>query len=318
MRPQKPFPLPVVPATRAVLVALGATDAMIRTQVGAGSLVAVRHGVYLAASAWPQDPGGQHLMRAYAETLAVPSAVLSHQTAAVAWGLPSPEPREWYELRPAVTVPSAGHGMRGGDVARHRASLPPVDVTRDAGGYLVTSPARTAVDLADGLALPQALVVLDAAARLIVESSVTSVRRSDYASARRAELGRELCRQASAHRASARLGRAIDSLDPRRESPAESLSAGYMIEARLPIPELQAPIRTPSGVVFVDFLWRDRRLVGECDGAVKYADSRGYVAEKYREQDLRDLGYGIVRWQGAEAMFRPSVVIDRISRALGL
>ena len=48
----------------------------------------------------------------------------------------------------------------------------------------MTSPARTAVDLAADLALPEALVVLDAAARRICESLVPRVRRRDYANPR--------------------------------------------------------------------------------------------------------------------------------------
>jgi hypothetical protein len=52
-------------------------------------------------------------------------------------------------------------------------------VVRDSDGYLVTSPARTAVDLAAGLALPEALVILDGAGRQLVESFGTSPRGSD-------------------------------------------------------------------------------------------------------------------------------------------
>jgi very-short-patch-repair endonuclease len=57
-------------------------------------------------------------------------------------------------------------------------------------------------------------------------------------------------------------------------------------------------------------------LIGECDGAVKYTDQQSIVAEKEREQLLRDLGYRIVRWLAKEIMTRPDLVLARIERAL--
>ena len=79
----------------------------------------------------------------------------------------------------------------------------------------------------------------------------------------------------------------------------------------------QTPLRTPIGTLFPDCLWEDHRVIGECDGAVKYADgSAAFLAEKQREQVLRDLGYGMVRWLAKEIMARPEVVVARVARAL--
>jgi very-short-patch-repair endonuclease len=58
-------------------------------------------------------------------------------------------------------------------------------------------------------------------------------------------------------------------------------------------------------------------LIGECDGAVKYANANAYVLEKEREQILRDLGYRFVRWQAKEIMTNPAEVVARVARALG-
>ena len=109
---------------------------------------------------------------------------------------------------------------------------------------------------------------------------------------------------------------AVELVVPARESPAESLTAGHLQLAGLPTPPFQAPIDTPHGTVYPDFLWPDLRLIGECDGAVKYSDQRSIVAEKEREQLLRDMGYGIVRWLAKEIMTRPDLVLARIERAL--
>ena len=83
-----------------------------------------------------------------------------------------------------------------------------------------------------------------------------------------------------------------------------------------PRPEYQAPVRTPAGLFFPDCLWRAHGVIGECDGAVKYADPRAFVREKQREQVFRDLGFQVVRWLAEEIMFRPWEVVARVDRAL--
>lgn len=317
MRTPRPWPLPTQPATRSLLVAAGASVGMISSQVHRGHLLRVRQGVYLAASAWPGDPAGQHLVRAHAELVANPEAVLSHASAAVAWGVPSPGFEPWHAGPVTVTVaPGRGRRPRRTSAVHHVAALPPEAVARDADGYPVTSIGRTAADLVAGLALPEALVVLDAALRLLCASLVAVPRRSDYANERLVGAAREVVLRGAGARPGAGLVPAVDLADPRRESPAESLSAGHFEVAGLPRPLFQQPVATPRGTLFPDCLWPEQRLVGECDGAVKYAEAGAYVEEKRREQALRDLGFGVVRWLGSEIMTRPDVVVERVGRAL--
>jgi len=115
-----------------------------------------------------------------------------------------------------------------------------------------------------------------------------------------------------------RLDSAIGVAQPCRESPIESLAAGHFELAGLPAPTFQEPIRTAAGVFFTDCYWREQRLIGEADGAVKYGESGAFVAEKEREQYLRDQGFRMVRWLGKEIVHTPQVVVDRVARALGL
>ena len=82
------------------------------------------------------------------------------------------------------------------------------------------------------------------------------------------------------------------------------------------MPEFQAPIHTVRGTFYPDCYWKDHRLIGEADGAVKYAGPEAVLQEKEREQYLRDLGFGMVRWLGREITLRPEVVVERIARAL--
>jgi hypothetical protein len=317
MRPPTAWLLPPRPVRTATLVASGVSEAMIATRVRSGDLVRVRRGVYVARSAWPDDPAGQHLVLAHAEVTANPDGVLSHQSAALVWKLRSPA-AAWHDQPVSITLP-AGSGLSGSRVVgvHHVAALPEEQVSRDEDGYPVTSIARTAVDLTGGLALPQALVVLDSAARRLCKGFIADPRRTDYANPRLVAAARGRLAAVAAARRRPSLLAPIALADPARESAAESLSAGEFELAGLSRPEWQAMVRTPAGTFFPDCLWREENLIGECDGAVKYADARAYVQEKQREQVFRDLGYRVVRWLAEEIMFRPEVVVARVARALG-
>lgn len=300
-----------------MLVAAGITDEMIVTRLASGDLQRLRHGIFLSTASWPPDPSAQHLVLARAEQTANPLAVLSHHTAALVWGLPTPGFSEWYDDPPCLTLPSGtNHRRRLGAVLR-TATLRPADITRDPLGYPVTTLARTAADLADGLALPQALVILDAAGRLLIEALMTSPRRSDYANPRLLRTVRESLCSAAQPRALSRLRPAIEKAEACRESPAESVTAGHLHLSGLPIPIFQAPIPSPMGTLYPDCYWPQARLIGECDGAVKYSDPMSIIKEKQREQWFRDEAFGVVRWLGKEIFVQPQLVMARIETALG-
>jgi hypothetical protein len=194
--------------------------------------------------------------------------------------------------------------------------LRPADIARDDDGYDVTSVARTDIDLADGLTLPDALVILDGAGRLLVQSLTGRDRRPDYANPRLVQATRELLTQAAQPRALRRLSSTIDKVEPCRESATESLAAGHVYLSGLPIPIFQAPIRSPWGTLYPDMYWPHRRLIGECDGGIKYSDRESIIKEKEREQWFRDAQYGVVRWLGKEILFHPPRVMARIEAAL--
>ena len=131
---------------------------MLTTQLRTGHLLRLRRGVFLAASAWPADPAAQHVVRARAEVVANPEAVISRHSAAVVWKLPSPPFEPWHEAPVSVSLPAgAGYRTRTNGAVLHVERLPPDEVARDSEGYPVTSLVRTAVDLASGRPLPDAI-----------------------------------------------------------------------------------------------------------------------------------------------------------------
>lgn len=113
--------------------------------------------------------------------------------------------------------------------------------------------------------------------------------------------------------------RAVRFGDGRAESVGESRLRVLLADLGLPAPIPQAEIRDAGGCLIarVDFLVDCWRLVIEFDGAVKYGegDSAALVAEKVREDRLRDLGYEVVRVTWSD-LAQPAEVIMRIRRAI--
>lgn len=291
MRTPRPWALPSEPAPLTALAGQGVTRRMIATQLAAGRLIRVRQSVFLGAEHWPADAAGQHLVRARAETVIHPEAAISHASAALIWELPTPTLSKWDDAPITVTLPSGGpYRSRPGPVTHQLGPLPAGHLTRDSNGYRVTTIARTAVDLVRGLALPEMLVVLDAAARLLCASYVTKPRRADYSNARHRSRAIEELEEVARTCGVGGLAEALELVEPARESPAESLTAGHIHLTGIPQPLYQAAVRTPAGTLYPDCLWAEEHLVGECDGAGKYTDEASIVHEKERELTLLDLG----------------------------
>ena len=156
-------------------------------------------------------------------------------------GLPNPGFGRWVEFPVSITLPT-GHVSKVGSAVHHVGPLPRSQVLADSDGYLVTSPARTAVDLAADLELPQALVLLDGAARPICASFVTKPLRRDYVNPTYVSAALALLCEAATTIRATRARVAISLTKPCRESAAA------------------------RATYFPDFLWEEQRLIGECEG----------------------------------------------------
>jgi hypothetical protein len=154
-------------------------------------------------------------------------------------------------------------------------------------GYRVTSIARTAVDQACVLRHDRAVATMDAALR-------SGVPRGELAAAVRAARGRHGVGVARS---------ALEFADGRAESVGESVSRVLMAQVGIPAPDLQVNVFDDIGnwLARGDFGWRERGVIGEFDGRVKYVGEADQVArivmsEKLREQAIRDAGWVVVRW----------------------
>ncbi|MCZ2830263.1 hypothetical protein O2W14_15610 [Modestobacter sp. VKM Ac-2986] len=201
---------------------------------------------------------------------------------------------------------------RSGDEGRlrsHVARLAPEDVVL-VDGTAVTSVARTVLDIARAVPFPAALAVADAA----LARDLTSP--EELRAALDAGAGTRGSRSAR---------RVVLAADRRSESVGESRSRALMLDAGLPLPDLQVEVRRPDGTLIgrCDFGWREHDVVGEFDGRVKYGrllspgqhPGDAVFEEKRREDALRDEGRGVVRWVWAE-LATPGALIARWTRAL--
>lgn len=295
------------PVLRSQLLARGYSDDEIRRICGARRLVAVRRGAYV-------DPDDERLLRpedrhGLAVSAAVeqvgPGAVVSHASAAVVhrialWNVPLD--------RVHVSRAGTSGGRRSRQLHLHVAPMEPDEVVTVA-GIAVTSVASTVVALARTLPFEEAVVVADNALhRELVGPH---------------ELREALDRYPRRHGTSA-AARVLDFATGLAESPGESRSRVAMLRGGLPMPELQVPQYSAEGrwLGRVDFWWPEFGLIGEFDGLVKYGrllrpgQTAGdvVVAEKVREDALRETGRGVARWIWPEIE-----ILDRkLRRPLGL
>lgn len=294
---------------------LGVTIARLRAAVGRNLVVRVAQGHYAVRPAVPSSDRLEHLRRVSAALARRPDAAASHHSAVAAWHLPSLQREVGVESPVVLTNPMRPTRLRR-QVRTYQRPLPPAQTARTPWGP-VTTPERTAFDIACTMPLPRALIVVDAVAR---EMSPDCGRAALLAPDHRGRL-RERLRQSGAPLCGCPGFRAASAVmelaDPASESPAESLSRGWIVVVGLPLPSVGLPTLGASGRrYYADLAWEDRRLIGEVDGVGKYTSSDVLLREKEREDDLRRAGWAIVRWTGVEITRTPGVVIQRIRTAL--
>lgn len=306
----EPAPVDARLRFRRDLVVRGWSDDELARLTRTASLTRLRRGAYLDGGP-PTSAYERHrlVVQATVAQLRRP-AVVSHQSAAVLHGLPlwRVPLREVHITRRPPAAAEASRTLRC-----HVSHLDAEDVVEVA-GLPVTSPARTVVDLARGLAFPSAVVTADAALRRprphLAALTTPEALRAQIAAA----VGLPGSRGAA---------RVVTFADGRSESVGESRSRVVLADLRLVPTTLQLAVRLADGaVVRADFGWEDVGLVGEFDGLVKYGRllrpgqdaGDAVIAEKLREDAIRDTGRGVVRWCWAD-LDRPEQLGERVRRA---
>ena len=190
----------------------------------------------------------------------------------------------------------ASHRLKGSAVSHTSAAalLLGLPIPRvKAGGAHVTHPARTAVDIARMSTIPEALICLDAVVRRTIEHTLhdaTSLRLAVHDDSARQEAFagvRSVITTQHRWTGVTSASSALRLADPAAESALESQSRGVLIAGGVPSPECGMPVTGASGRVYwVDMLWSQHGVIGECDGAVKYTAPDVLYREKLRQEDL--------------------------------
>jgi hypothetical protein len=170
-------------------------------------------------------------------------------------------------------------------------------------GLVLTSPARTAIDVMRSVPIEFGVALADAVLRsgLATAGELDDVRRFErgWPGSRRARV-------------------ALLGADARSESPGESASRVFFARYGIPMPEPQVEIHDEwrGFVGRVDFLWRQQGVAGEFDGMTKYDDPASVRMEKFRQDGLTEGGLAVVRWTTDHMVNEPERTAARIMAAL--
>lgn len=267
-----------------------------------GELTRVRRSIYAEPAELDDRDAHARLVRA-TMPLTHPETVASHMSAAVLHGLPV----QFEDLTHVhATREGPGHGRKGSVLWLRNARLPEAERT-SVGDVAVTTLERTAFDLARNLSFEWGVIVMDAALRAGADRALLT----------------EMLDQRRRWRGSVMARRVLAFADAKAESPTESLSRVQMMRLGIPRPTLQYQVVLDGQVVArTDFGWPDLRTVGEADGREKYGrllrpdqePADAVMAEKRREERIRQAGYWVTRWGWQEACNR-AVLGSQLRRA---
>lgn len=230
-------------------------------------------------------------------------SVISHGTAAEFCGL--------YDHRPElidVTVPiQAGRKIDG--IYCRRCRYPSDDEILTCDGVVMTTPARILVDMA-GILGPSPMRRLVERAAVLKLLDLDAVNRS-------------------LHNAQGRPGQkalrrflepwyAKDGIVPDLRSDFEALVLPRLIEMGLPRPTCNQKLQIDGERLIVDFLWEERRVVVETDGAASHQTPIAFQRDRKRDQILVSAGYRVARATWDQISQELDQVVTRIARTLSL
>ena len=278
------------------LVTAAGADGLTPAQVRHSRFPKPSRGVRLPQGAMPSP----ELLAQAALTAAPEHAALVDIAGARHWGLPLPP---WIGVDSAgpvaVAVPKGHVRQRRSGVRGRRLELPPEHLV-EVGGLTVTTPARTWVDCAEFVPLPYVVAMGD------------SLLRRRLAEARELDV---ILRWARGRRGvvAARTARPI--LDPRSESPSESVVRCHLVLAELPRPVCNLDIvEGGEWLARADMAWPEQRVIVEYDGMVHLDEARRR-SDAARRNLLQDRGWLVIVLT-ARDLARPHEFVTLVRSAL--
>lgn len=231
-----------------------------------------------------------------------PLAFFSHVTAAQLIGVPLPSRLE-SALPAHVGIAAPHRAMDARDVVGHRFTLRPGDLVKWR-GFRMTSPARTWLDLAPLLSLPELVVVGD----FLVSRRHPLVTLDALADAVSHCAGR---------RGSVTLRVALPLLRTGSESPRETLMRLIIVFAGLPEPSCNLNIYASDGrfLARADLAYPDFKLMLEYHGDQHRTDKFQWRRDVQRVGDIEDEGWQMLQFT-SDDLAHPEALIARVERRL--
>lgn len=269
----------------------GIESGAVTLRVRRGQLHPVFHGVYAV--------GHSALTRMGLFTAAVlacgDDAILGHYAAAAYHRL-----HAWDDLNNVEVIVPRAAGRRIDGIRAHRSRVAERDVWRR-GGILITSPARTILDLAATTpAKPLRRLVRDA----LAEGRVSVRQLNDVVDRHRG------------HRGVAALRRLIaDGYVPTR-SELEDRALDLILAALIPKPEINSWLHLDGRPIRPDMFWRELGVVIELDGARWHDDPLTRQDDADKQAILEAHGLRVLRITWRQLVDHPRQTIARIRAAL--
>ncbi|WJY66848.1 hypothetical protein CAQUA_10810 [Corynebacterium aquatimens] len=239
-------------------------------------------------------PYEKHWLRAFLRGKLAKKSIVMGKSAARLLGMPLILRSE--EMVEFVTR-ATGHPQPPRGCVYRRASIEDHEITT-VHGIAVTTPARTAIDIARYHGFADGLVAMDAFLR---EFGTREELEATLASMPRFK-NKRLARSCIAF------------ADADAQSAVESFARAALIEAGITGVSLQFPVE----IYFVD-LCIDGWLLIEIDGAVKYEEDtrEALLRERQREKRILNLGYRMLRFSAKEIIAHPQGFVREVLKALG-
>jgi very-short-patch-repair endonuclease len=276
--------------SRAQVVDLGLSTQAIDRRVRAQQLLLLHRGVY-AVGHRTVGPDGRWM----AAVLALGGdAVLSHESAAAAWGLRRGDGGAIH-----VTVSRGGRARRPGLVVHRSGTLTPAQMTTR-GGIPVSTPGRAVLDLAAaGLRGRRLERLLDRAEALVLDFGDVH----------------EVLRTHPRRPGATALAELLS-----RHTPGTIVTRSEMEERFLEVCDRHAiprpRVNTRVAGFEVDFAWRAERLAVEVDGYAFHRSRGAFEDDRARDVALVLAGFRVLRFTWAQLTRRPGYVPRALRTAL--
>jgi very-short-patch-repair endonuclease len=230
-----------------------------------------------------------------AAALACPGAVISHRSAAALLGFGKVAPRV------VDLIPAEQGGRKIDGIKAHRVPYPARSEWAYFDGVPCTSPARTVVDLAGAYGEKEMRETFERAATegLLDLAAIDAI----LATGPRRRGAPCLRRVMDAWRPVA---------DTVRYATVRSLFEAKLLPlvaaARLPLPRINARVRTAERVLEVDLLWPSERFVVEADSRRHHGIEIAFERDRRRDRELMAAHYGVLRVTWREVEEEPEAV----------